>query len=110
MGSLDHYRQAIRELIERHASYRPAHGNIDSECVIDAARDHYELIRIGWNGPERIHGVVFHIDIIDGKIWIQYDGTSPGAAVELVEAGVPAEDIVLGFRPPHLRKYSGFAA
>ena len=29
---------------------------------------------------------------------------------ELVEAGVPREHIVLGFRPPELRPYTGFAA
>jgi hypothetical protein len=28
---------------------------------------------------------------------------------ELVEASVPREAIVLGFRPEHLRQYSGFA-
>jgi hypothetical protein len=26
-----------------------------------------------------------------------------------VEASVPREDIVLGFRPPHARKHTGFA-
>ena len=45
---------------------------------------------------------------IDDKIWIQHDGTSPGVALELVEAGVPREDIILGFRPAHVRQYTGY--
>jgi len=39
---------------------------------------------------------------------IQYDGTSPGVAVELAESGIPKEDIVLGFRPPRVRPHTGF--
>ena len=41
------------------------------------------------------------------KIWIQFDGTSTGIALELVESGIPKEDIVLGFRPPHIRPRTG---
>jgi XisI protein. len=35
------------------------------------------------------HGAIVHIRLIDGKIWIQYDGTEEGVATELLEAGVP---------------------
>jgi hypothetical protein len=50
-----------------------------------------------------------HLDIIDGKIWIQQDGTEIGTANELVELGVSKQDIVLGFDPPNLRQYTDFA-
>ncbi|MCB0181003.1 MAG: XisI protein [Anaerolineae bacterium] len=36
------------------------------------------------------------------KVWIQYDGAESIAA-DLVDAGIPKEAIVLGFRPPALR-------
>jgi len=49
------------------------------------------------------------IDIIDGKIWIQHDGTTEGAAERLVAAGIPQAAIVLGFQPPERRKLSAFA-
>jgi hypothetical protein len=52
---------------------------------------------------------VLHIDIIDGKIWIQHDGTTEGAAETLVAAGVPQEAIVLGFQSPERRKLTAFA-
>jgi hypothetical protein len=58
---------------------------------------------------KRCYGVVLHIDIIDGKIWIQQDGTELGSANELVELGVPRQDIVLGFDTPNLRQYTDFA-
>jgi hypothetical protein len=109
MDPVTRYRQAVRDLIAEYARFKPAHGQIETEIVIDPERDHYELLHVGWDGQRRVHGAVIHIDIIDGKIWIQHDGTSPGVALELVEAGVPREAIVLGFRPPYVRQHTGFA-
>lgn len=109
MDTVDHYRQIVRQVIHAYASYKPSHGDITTEAVIDADQSHFEVMHVGWDGTRRIHGAVIHIDIIGDKVWIQYDGTSPGIADDLVEAGIPAEAIVLGFRPEHLRKYSGFA-
>lgn len=56
-----------------------------------------------------IHGSVLHIDIRDGKVWIQYDGMEDSIAEELVEAGIPHEHIVLAFKPPEIRPYTDFA-
>jgi hypothetical protein len=109
MDLLTRYRDIVRNLIREYASYRPAHGVIDTEVILDPEKDHYEILHVGWDGPRRVHGVLLHIDIIDNKIWIQHDGTSPGVAEELVAAGIPREAIVLGFRPAHLRQHTGFA-
>ena len=64
---------------------------------------------MGWRNQRRIYGPVLHLDIMDNKIWIQQDGTEVGIANELVELGVPKQDIVLGFYPPNLRKLSEFS-
>ncbi|WP_238987010.1 element excision factor XisI family protein [Lyngbya aestuarii] len=53
--------------------------------------------------------VVFHLDIIEGKIWVQRDDTEDGITPELVEAGIPKDRIVLGFHLPDVRPYTGFA-
>ncbi len=47
---------------------------------------------------------------MDGKVWIQRDGTQEGIALELEEAGIPKEAIVLGFKRPELRPYTDYAA
>lgn len=52
---------------------------------------------------------MLHLDIIDGKVWIQHDGTEEGVASELTAAGIPKESIVLGFRHPRVREHTGFA-
>jgi hypothetical protein len=77
--------------------------------IIDPERNHYEVIHVGWDGVRRMHGCLVHIDIIDEKVWMQYDGTSSPVADVLLAAGMPREAIVLGFQPPELRQYTGFA-
>ncbi len=66
-------------------------------------------MHVGWSGQMRIHGSVIHLDIRDGKIWIQHDGTDWPVADQLLAAGVPCEDIVIGFHPAALRKHTEFA-
>jgi hypothetical protein len=78
------------------------------ETIIDVAHDHYQLLSVGWNKNERIHGTLLHIDIRGGKIWIQHDGTEEGVANRLAEQGVPKSDIVLAFHPPYKRPYTDF--
>lgn len=108
MDSLSHYRQIVRDLIYEYAKYKPSHGQIETEAIVNLDTDHYEVMHVGWDGQRRVHGCVVHIDIIQGKIWIQHDGTNRPVAEELLEAGVPKEDIILGFHPPEVRQYTDF--
>jgi hypothetical protein len=108
MDKLERFREIVRKLIEEYARYKPSHGQIDTEAVVDTERDHYEVLHVGWDGVRRVHGAVVHIDISGGKVWIQYDGPSRPVADELVAAGIPLEDIVLGFHPAELRFLIGF--
>ena len=109
MDTLRRYRDIVRKLICAYASYKPSHGCIKTEAIIDPENDHYEVMHVGWDGVRRVHGCIVHIDIIDEKVWIQYDGTSSSVADALLAAGIPREAIVLGFHPPELRQYTDFA-
>jgi hypothetical protein len=109
MDQLDRYRAIVRRLIEDYASCKPAYGDIRTEAVVDSEHDHYEVIQVGWNGNRRVHGSIIHIDIRAGKVWIEYNGTDAHIAEELVAAGIPKDDIVLGFQPADLRPLTGYA-
>ena len=109
MDRLEHYRTVVSRLIGEYASYKPSHGQIKTEAIVDRDRDHYEVMHVGWDGIRRVHGSVIHIDIVDGKVWLRCDNTNRVIADELVEAGIPPDKIVLGFRSPEERKYTGFA-
>lgn len=103
MDQLDRYREIVCRLIEEYASYKPAYGDIRTEAVVDREHHHYEVMQVGWNGGQRVHGSIIHIDIRDGKVWIEYNGTDARLAEELVAAGISRNDIVLGFHPADLR-------
>lgn len=110
MDSLDTWRDTIERILTAHTVVPYANARAQTQAVFDRTRDSYLLVDVGWRGSERLHGALVHVDIIDGRIWVQYDGTEYGIANELVEAGVPRDHIVLGFKPPAVRPHTGFAA
>lgn len=110
MDTVTRYRQLVQHILEGYSSFKPSYGDVEVEVVVDTTHDHYQVLSVGWNKLERIHGTLIHIDIRDGKIWIQHDGTEEGIANLLVEQGVPKNDIVLAFHPPYKRPYTDFAA
>jgi len=109
MAKIDQYRQYIQEIIRRHSAYPPSFGDVELQMIFDTEHDHYQLVHAGWHKKYRQYGCLMHMDIKDGKIWIQHDGTEVGVANELVELGVPKEDIVLAYHAPYQRAYTGFA-
>jgi XisI protein len=106
---LTEYRRIIRQVLADYAGCRPANGEIDCELVIDPERDHFEVLHVGWDGVQRVHNSVIHIDIIGDKVWIQYDGTNRPVVDELMAAGIPKQEIVLAWHPRELRHHTGFA-
>ncbi|MEM9542248.1 MAG: XisI protein [Cyanobacteria bacterium P01_E01_bin.42] len=79
------------------------------QLVLDSESQHYLLVETGWQRRRRIYGVLIHIDIIDGKIWIQHDGTETGIANELVDLGISKDKIVLAYKSLERRKITEFA-
>ena len=103
------YRDIIEKIIVKHSTENDPSDADKVRVVFDRERDSYLLLYVGWRGDERIYGSSIHIDIKDGKIWIQEDFTEEGIANQLVELGVPKTNIVLGFRQPYVRQFTGFA-
>jgi hypothetical protein len=103
------YAGIIRRVIEYYAQFKPAYGDIDVETVFDEERGHYELILKGWDGAERVHGALIHVDLRGDKVWIEFDGTETGVVEDFLQAGIPREHIVLAFHSPCVRKHTGFA-
>lgn len=109
MDTISQYRTYIEQILQDYSTYKPSYGDVEIELSVDHIHDHYQLLRVGWYNQQRIHGILLHIDIRDGKIWIQHDGTEEGVANRLVEYGVPKTDIVLAFQSPYKRQFTDFA-
>jgi hypothetical protein len=109
--AIEQYRQYIRRLLsERRSrvSIQPNAQEYEVQTLFDDEQDHYQLLYVGWRGNKRTFGCILHLDIKDGKIWIQHDGTEVGIANQLVELGVPKQDIVLAFHEPYVRQFTDF--
>lgn len=108
MDTVESYRQIVQSLLTAYAEIPIANGSIDSYTVFDTKQDRYLVMNVGWNGYRRVYGCVLHLDIKNGKIWVEHNMTEMRVAQELVEQGVKKEDIVLGFQAPEMRQYTGY--
>ncbi len=114
MENVSELRQIIEKVLAEKADFyrrindQKADENM-VELVFDRERDSYVLFNIAWEKYERTYYPVAHLDIINGKIWIQKDATEEGIATDLENLGVPKDKIVLAFHSPTLRKYGEYA-
>lgn len=108
MAMTEQYRKWISELLAKYAAGWPSTEEVESQLVLDQERDHYLWLRVGWKESEPIYHNIIHCDIKKGKIWLQRNMTDQDLAEDLVELGVPREDIVLGFQPGYARPYTDY--
>jgi len=109
MDRREEYKTIIKLLLLDYAKIKPANGDIELEVIFDEERDRFELLDIGWDGPKRVHHTSIHIDIKeDGRVWLQHNTTEMEIAEELIEMGIPRDQIVLGFVLPQSRKLTKY--
>lgn len=109
-AQINHYRHIVETVLSDYANFLGNDDQVQIELVFDRERDRYLLVETGWQENSCIYGTLLHIDIINGKFWIQQDGTEDGIANELVEQGIPKDCIVLGFKSVERRRLNEFAA
>jgi len=90
-------------------SYNKSLEGTTSKVIIDDENSAYLLLTYGWAGKRYHHGISYHFDIKDGKIWIQTNATENEIVDVFMEKGVKPEEIVLGLVPPRARIATGFA-
>lgn len=109
--AVEQYRQYIRHLLSERREQASRQRNAQEyevQTIFDSEQDHYQLLYVGWRGNKRDFGCILHLDIKNGKIWVQHDGTEAGIANQLVEMGVPKQDIILAFHEPYVRQFTDF--
>jgi hypothetical protein len=109
MDRLAHYRESIKSFLRKYAESIANDSEVEIELIFDTDNDHYLLFDIGWQKSHRVHDCVFHLDIKDGKIWLQENNTDLEVDEELQEMGITKDEIVVGFHHPSMRKYSDYA-
>ena len=112
MDKIAQYRDIIKHTLTEYAELVAKHRESDIETIVAFDDVHHQFLwlQAGWNKRHRVYGTTVHVRLQNGKIWIEQDWTEDGIATDLLRAGVPREDIVLGFCEPELRSETEFAA
>lgn len=103
------YRQIIEQILQEYVDFINTEEDVQQCLILDRESDRYLLVETGWDGHRRIYGTFIHLDLINGKVWIQHDGTEEGIAYELENAGIPKDHIVLAFKSPARRQLTEYA-
>ena len=107
---MDKLKQIAKAIVEEFAAwYGTGDTTVQTQVIADDERGHYLLYRLGWSQDRYIHHCMFHLDVIDDKVWIQYNDTDVLLADELIQRSVAPTSIVLGHRHPRLRPLTGYA-
>ena len=107
--AIEQWRSVLTQILQEYAKLIQLGAGVRVYVLVSQDQSHFMLMHEGWQGDQRLYGAIVHAEIRDDKIWIHFDGTEEGITEELVAAGVPKEDIVLAFHPPHLRQHTGYA-
>jgi len=97
MDKLKTYQNLIKNILSEYQkiSAQIQEKDIDEELIFDDERSQYLWFNVGWKNNKRIKAISVYIRIKNEKIYIEEDWTEAGIANELLEKGVPKEDIVL---------------
>ncbi len=112
MDKLTRYRHLIKKLLTNYAdliNQNSPNPEITTELILDEERDQYLLVNTGWMKHQRMRGTTVYLRLRNSKIWVEEDWLENGIVQDLLEAGVPKEDIVLAFQPPDMRPLTEFA-
>jgi hypothetical protein len=103
VDKLAHYAQIVEEVIQEWGEAGKGDDATDLLTIIDRESSNYLLVSAGWHRTKRLHTIIYHARIHDGKLWVEWDGTDPSINEELLRRGIPIDDMVFGFNHPTLR-------
>jgi hypothetical protein len=130
---LEQYRSIIKKILTEYYQMTVAQSNKstkteaseapqeshDSDCAEHSARgdriafddehNQYLWFRFGWKEKQRIQHIIIYLCIKNSKVWVEEDATDLCVVDDLLAAGIPQTDIVLGFHHPSKRELTEFA-
>lgn len=109
METVSRYRHAITRVLTDLAE-ASVQDDVEVVSLFDTTHDQYLLIDMGWRGVQRIHHIIVHLRINNGKIWVEADNTDAEIVQQLLDAGIAKTEIVLAFYSPQKRPLTEFAA
>ena len=112
MDKLAQYRNIIKKILTEY--FEMTNTQISKKCefevserlAIDETRYQYIWFRFGWDDKKQIQHIIIYLTIKNGKVWVEEDATDLCVVDDLLSAGIPQNDIVLGFHHPSKRFFT----
>ena len=92
------YEEIIRQVLLEEAKHQPSLQPITMTAVCDVAIGQFLLIATGWDNKRRVDAIIFHARLVDGIVVIEDDNTEEGLSHALIEAGIPASNIMTALK------------
>ena len=110
MEKIEKYKNIIQEELAHRQSHKIANApQLSRHLIINNDRTEFLLLDVGWFNKRYISDIIFHIGIVNGKVWVHNDYTDIGIADYFVKYGIPKSEIVLAFLPKYAQELSDFA-
>ena len=110
MDTLKKYSDIITTVLENFVAERKNNrSEVQTLFLCDATNKHFQILRMSWRNGQQVFNVIFHIDIINDKIWLQRNMSDYDIIGDIEAQGVPKTDIVLAFHTPAMRLHTGYA-
>ena len=115
MDSLSSYHKIIESILTRYYQFATEQANFQNQSevsdrlALDKNRGQYLWFRFGWDDKQFVQYIIMYLCIKNGKVWVEQDSTDLCVVDDLLAAGIPSNDIVLGFHHPSKRKLTEFA-
>jgi len=115
MDKLAQYRSIIQSTLSQYYDLATAQSasstasEMSDRLAFDSDRDQYLWFRFGWDDKKLVQHIIMYLCIKNGKIWVEQDSTDLCVVDDLLAAGIPQTDIVLGFHHPSKRALTEFA-
>lgn len=110
MDKIVSYSNTIKIVLQEFVDYISGSPS-SSDCVLvsDDAHHVYAVFDLGWENGRRIQVMAVLIRLVNGKVYVEDDNTDYGFVDRLLDAGIPAKDMVLAWHPPKMRPHTEFA-
>ena len=94
MDSTLSYADILTKVMRAEEQFQPSFVPVKIVPVCDPASGQFLLVAVGWEGRRRVDSILFHAQLLDGRVVIETDNTEEGLKPILIEAGIRAEDFL----------------
>lgn len=94
--------EKYQKIIEKEVYFWKNHQSsempdVQFKVIVDEAKTNFIVVSMGWRKRVYEYNLLFHIELINDKIYVHEDTTGIGIVKQFINEGVNQDDIVLSY-------------